>query len=255
MPWCRASSVPRGMHPKSATFSSSHDGCVFITVCHDIVPVPRYPKNPPLIPDNYVQHCCNNSRSYSSPTVSNVCACADAAAHDGEGGHVARAGHRAPRPQARQHSVAPRAALVDTHRLWLRCRDWCAPPPGAPHHTSLLCSSHRWRRVQPYGSYSCAQCCTIPGGLLLFYLTSNKPPQQISNSSIHGYPAVERWPVLPVISQFSLRKTQKIVLNIRKFSMYAGTTGAGAGCRPLEAVVLGAMPPVTAVGPLIIVSQ
>ena len=33
-------------------------------------------------------------------------------------------------------------------------------------------------------------------------------------------------PVLPKISKLSLRETQKIVLNIRNFSIYAGTTGA-----------------------------
>ena len=36
------------------------------------------------------------------------------------------------------------------------------------------------------------------------------------------------WALLPVISQFSLTETQKIVLNIHNFSMCTGTTACGA---------------------------
>ena len=132
------------------------------------------------------------------------------------------------RPVARTPSVQ-RASAIDEHpaavlltvlSYSLRASAQIQSAQNTDIHAMPL-STLRFHTAPPQLRLPAYQC---PFSMLL--CTVQKPIIHKSpgpRQCVHG----QRQPdtsVLPAISQFSLRETQRIVLNIRKFSIYAGTT-------------------------------
>ena len=123
-------------------------------------------------------------------------------------------------------------------------RDSTAPPAqsGCKHRRSCLSHTESRRMLHMLA-------CTSPG---CTHRQTSKPQTCTWGISATTFPSAPRacilfvayrlkhfwpWPVLHVISSFSLSETQKKALNIRNFSICTGTTGTHPiTCNPLPAV-------------------